>query len=106
GAAEVYEQNARAIAERSGAALVCITAGAAGAGLLVDGIWHWEAAQPVKVADTVGAGDSFLAALVSGLLNEREAVDISLKRACRLAEFVASQRGAQPEYDAARFKSL
>ncbi|MEM6601498.1 MAG: PfkB family carbohydrate kinase, partial [Verrucomicrobiota bacterium] len=47
GAAEVYEQNARAIAERSGAALVCITAGAAGAGLLVDGIWHWEAAQPV-----------------------------------------------------------
>jgi len=105
GAPDAYEPNARAIAERGGPALVCITGGSAGAGLLVEGEWHWETAQPVAVADTVGAGDSFLAALVFGLLKEEEAVETTLKRACRLAEFIASQRGAQPAYDAERFMS-
>ena len=104
GDSEAYEKNARAIAERSTAERVCITAGAAGAGLLADGEWYWEASQPVDVADTVGAGDSFLAALVSGLLTEKDSVSVTLARACRLAEFIASQRGAQPDYDAARFK--
>ena len=103
GETEAYEVNARGIAERSGAALICITAGEAGAGLLVEGEWHWEAAQPVVVADTVGAGDSFLAALIAGLLKEDEVVNVTLQRACRLAEFIASQRGAQPDYDAGRF---
>ncbi|MEM6883773.1 MAG: carbohydrate kinase [Verrucomicrobiota bacterium] len=103
GPADAYEQNGRIISERSGAAIVCITAGAAGAGLLVNGAWHWEPALPVEVADTVGAGDSFLAALITGLLKEDEAVPVTLQRACRLAEFIASRRGAQPDYDAARF---
>jgi len=100
---EAYAENAQNIAERSGAPSVCITAGAAGAGLLVKGQWYWEAAQPVDVVDTVGAGDSFLAALIYGLLKQDEAVGVSLQRACRLAEFIASQRGAQPNYDAGRF---
>ncbi len=103
GEAEDYESNARAIAERAGAAMVCVTAGAAGAGLLDAGKWHWEAARSVEVADTVGAGDSFLAALISGVLDENEAVATTLQRACRLAEFIASQRGAQSAYDAGRF---
>jgi fructokinase len=104
GKVSAYEANARQIADKSGAALVCVTAGDAGAGLLMKNQWVFEAAQSVEVADTVGAGDSFLAALVAGLLSENDDVAVILRRACRLAEFVASQRGAQPAYDANSFE--
>lgn len=55
---------------RLGAALVVITRG--GDGALVyrgSGESFTVAAQPVQVADTVGAGDSFMAGLLSGLLD-------------------------------------
>lgn len=103
GKTEEFEKNARGIRQRCNASLVCITAGDAGAGLLVEDEWHWEKAEAVQVADTVGAGDSFLAALIHGLLKQDETVGDTLRRACRLAEFIASQRGAQPAYDAQRF---
>ncbi|MFD5512204.1 carbohydrate kinase [Streptomyces sp. NPDC127051] len=60
---------ARRWADGSGPALVVVTFGGAGA----RGFWpggHCDVpATPVKVADTVGAGDSFMAGLVSGLLH-------------------------------------
>lgn len=92
------EPDARALAERSGCPTVCVTAGARGAGLLRAGTWHWEPGRDVAVADTVGAGDAFLAALVTHLLHGRLSDGESLARACRLGEWVASQRGATPAY--------
>ena len=50
---------------------------------------------------TIGAGDSFLAMLVTALLGG-DAPAVALARAARLASFVASQPGAVPAYDAAR----
>ena len=50
----------------------------------------------VQVADTVGAGDAFLAALVAHLLGGALSDGDCLARACRLGEWVASQRGATP----------
>lgn len=92
---------ARALAERTGCPRICITAGAAGAGFLMDAKWNWSPSQPIKVKDTVGAGDSFLAALVHGLLNQLPA-EKALSRACRLAEFVAANDGATPAYQISR----
>ncbi|MDQ5980990.1 MAG: fructokinase [Verrucomicrobiota bacterium] len=92
------ESHARALAEKFGCALVCITAGKDGAGLLAEGAWHWANAQPVTVRDTVGAGDAFTAGLLAGLLLHRESPSAALARACRLGEFVASQDGATPAY--------
>jgi fructokinase len=92
------ETHARALAAQAGCATVCVTAGARGAGLLSEGRWLWEPAQPVAVADTVGAGDAFLAALVAHRLAGAPAEE-SLTRACRLGEWVASRRGATPAYD-------
>lgn len=92
------ESHARRLAQDFGCPLVCITAGERGAGLLQADQWLWEPAQPVEVADTVGAGDSFLAALVTHLLHEVTPAT-ALARACRLGEWVASQRGATPAYD-------
>ena len=93
------ESHARTLAERLACPMICVTAGARGAGLLRDGKWHWEPGRDVVVADTVGAGDSFLAALVSHLLSEKLSDGECVTRACRLGEWVASKRGATPAYD-------
>jgi fructokinase len=50
---------------------------------------------PTKVVDTVGAGDSFTAAFVLGLLRG-EAREVILRKACETASSVCSQSGAVP----------
>lgn len=94
------EADARTLASRHGCRIVCVTAGERGAGLLREGQWHWKSGQKVAVADTVGAGDAFLAALLAGLLGGQLDDAGCLARACRLGEWVATQRGATPFYDA------
>lgn len=94
------ESDARALAEKYGCPMVCITAGARGAGLLRKGQWFWEPAHPINVTDTVGAGDAFLAALITLLLREQLPTEECLSHACRLGEWVASQRGATPVHPA------
>jgi len=89
---------ARALRERCRCRQVCVTAGADGAGLLDDDDWHWCDGREVAVKDTVGAGDSFMAALLDGLLRKAP-IDQALNRACRLAEFVAASDGATPDLD-------
>lgn len=77
---------------------IAVTEGAAGARL-----WHagrHQSAEPPRCertagADTIGAGDSWCAALVIGLLGGLTAWEI-LAWANRVASFVASQRGATP----------
>jgi len=93
------ERNARALFERNGCRSIVVTSGAHGAGWLRDGTWHWESARPVKVVDTVGSGDAFLAALIAGLLLTPNAAPAKLlASACRRGEWVARHRGATPAY--------
>jgi fructokinase len=91
------EADARALAVETGVPLVCVTAGARGAGLLRGSRWVWEAARPVTVVDTVGAGDAFLAGLLAGLLRGGSDDRGLVAAACRRGEWVASQPGACPE---------
>jgi fructokinase len=81
---------------------LCVTAGARGAGLLDSHKWYWVDGRPVVVKDTVGAGDSFLASLIYGLVGpvKRTPVEV-LRRSCRLGEFVAASDGATPQYTVA-----
>jgi len=88
----------RQFADRAEVRQVCLTAGALGAGLLLDGRWTWRAARPVPVRDSVGAGDAFLAALLFGRLRGNESPERTLRRACRLSRFIVTQDGATPEY--------
>ncbi|MFA6960971.1 MAG: carbohydrate kinase [Opitutaceae bacterium] len=96
------ETHARALFATTGCPIICITAAERGAGLLREGMWHWEAGRPVEVDDTVGAGDSFLASLLINLLQRRHSDGECLARACRTGEWVATQRGATPAYDPSR----
>ena len=92
------ESAARSLAQETGCKMICVTAGAEGAGLLKDGEWHWVSAEPIEVKDTIGAGDSFLSAVVDGLLEGKKTPNEILRSATRLAGFVASRSGATPAY--------
>lgn len=94
------ELHARILAARSKCRLICITAGERGAGLLHDGDWVWQGGHAVNVADTIGSGDAFLAALTAQLMRGTSDLATMLERACRLGEWVATRPGATPPYDA------
>lgn len=93
------ERGAREIARDAGAEIVCVTCGARGAGLFAGNRWIWEPTRPVVVADTVGSGDAFLAALVAGVRLGWPHTD-ALAAACRLGEWIAARPGATPTYRA------
>ena len=97
------EDCARSFQRQAGCETVCVTMGAQGAGLLRCNEWHWVDAVPVMVRDTVGAGDSFLAGLIYGLLITQEDATATLRRSAALASFVASSDGATPDYDIGEF---
>lgn len=94
-----FEANARELQKQSGCEKICITAGSVGAGLLHQNIWYWVDSIPTRVRDTVGAGDSFLAALVQGLLQSPVQPEAALQRAVVLASIVAGSDGATPTYN-------
>jgi fructokinase len=96
---DALKTGARLLAERTGCPRICVTAGGKGAGLWWADQWLWEPAQSVEIRDTVGAGDSFLAALLNGWLVRGLAPEDNLKRASRVAEFVATCDGAMPVYE-------
>jgi fructokinase len=84
------------LSRRYGLKLVALTRGERGAVLIQEEEISEHPGVPTKVADTVGAGDAFTAALAMGLLNQ-EPLDAINQRASRIAAFVCSQPGATPE---------
>ena len=76
---------------------VCVTRGANGAVLFINKKIYDHPGFIINAVDTVGAGDSFLASLVAGLSNHADPVK-ALEFACATGAFVASQKGAVPEY--------
>jgi len=93
------ETSARRFAEKTGCDRICVTAGKHGAGLLWEGSWSFDPPEPIKIKDTVGAGDAFLAALLHGWLEGALSPANNLQRAARVAEFVAGCDGATPPYE-------
>jgi fructokinase len=86
------------VAERFSLLGVCVTRGPLGAGLWLEGGYFEEPGVPVRVVDTVGAGDAFTAALIDGLIRRDEPRHI-LRSANALGAFVASRPGVVPEPD-------
>ena len=84
---------------------VCVTRGAHGAALYIDGQLFEHEGFKVVAADTVGAGDSFLAGLIARLSSGNSSGK-ALEYACATGAFVASQQGAVPEYAARDIETL
>jgi fructokinase len=84
------------IASRYHLRLVAFTRGEKGSILFSQGEVSVHPGYRVRVVDTVGAGDSFAAALVLGTLMGKS-LDVINEAANRLASFMCSRRGATPE---------
>ena len=84
------------ISAKTNTSKICVTKGGDGALLLLNDQLYDQKGFPIKVVDTVGAGDSFLATLLEGLLTDK-APEIALENACAMGAMVASNAGANPK---------
>lgn len=76
---------------------ICLTKGDKGAYVYDNGAIIRHNGYQVKVADSVGAGDAFLAGFISSILSEQP-IEQALDFACANGAFVASCEGATPDY--------
>jgi fructokinase len=98
GAAHDEQSAAQWILKKYGLKLVCVTRGGQGSLLITPKATDEHPGYPVKVQDTVGAGDAFTAALVHKYL--RHAPLRAMNAAAnRMGSWVASQVGATPPAD-------
>jgi len=89
------EDSARYLLSLHNLKLVCVTRGNSGSLLITPDECNEHPGFKVKVADTVGAGDAFTAALVHGYLRRTSLAQIN-ETANRVGAWVASQPGATP----------
>jgi fructokinase len=78
--------------------MVAVTRGGTGSLLATRDAWHEHPGIAVKVADTIGAGDAFTAAMVHYLLRGAELATLN-EAGNRWGSWVASQSGAMPELE-------
>lgn len=95
----------RFIMERFNIKEVIITKGESGASYYkTDNAYHSWGSE-VKVKDTIGSGDSFLAAFLAGhYLNDKP--EIILKNAIAMGAFIATKKGGCPAYDLREYKAF
>ena len=91
-----FEQNIKFIAEKTNTNQICVTKGAFGAVLYYNDKFYYNSGYFIKVVDTVGAGDSFLATLIVRLLRGKSPQK-SLNYACAVGALVAGHEGANPK---------
>ena len=91
----LLEDNMEFIANRTKTRSMCVTKGKHGAVLMWEGNLYNNNGYPVKVIDTVGAGDSFLATLIMRLLTGQDPQH-AIDYACAVGALVAASAGANP----------
>jgi fructokinase len=79
--------------------MVAVTRGGAGSLLVTRETWHEHPGIPVKVADTIGAGDAFTAAMIHYLLRGADLATLN-EAGNHWGGWVASQSGAMPDLEA------
>ncbi len=99
------ETQMKAFAARYQTETVCVTLGEHGSIVLHQRQFYRHPGFKVKVADTVGAGDSFLATFIAGLLNDLPMEEI-LVNASAIGAFVAGSYGANPVYDPEKINTI
>ena len=76
--------------------MLILTCGINGSYVFTPGNVSFQATPSVKVADTVGAGDSFTAAFIASIL-KGESVAEAHRRAVEVSAYVCTQNGAMPK---------
>lgn len=89
------EQNLHFIATKTDTQTICVTKGEHGAVLYHKKKMYYNSGYFIKVEDTVGSGDSFLASLLHKLI-AKELPQKALDFACAVGAIVAKNKGANP----------
>lgn len=89
-----FNNQIKLLAEKTKTKCICVTKGSKGATLYLDNNFYNNNGYQVKVKDTVGAGDSFLASLIFKLVIQKSNPEIALDYACKIGALVASKSGA------------
>lgn len=97
--AEYYsiEERVQIIRKQYGIQHIVVTLGSKGAYMWMNNQSWWHEGYVVEVEDTIGSGDAFLAGMISQMIAQ-ETPDNILDYACKLGAFIATQKGACPEY--------
>lgn len=95
---ENFVETARNLREKFDLKLLCVTRGANGSLLITENEISENAGLKVEIADTIGAGDAFTAAMTHGLLRDWRLDEIN-EFANRVGAFVASKTGAMPDFN-------
>lgn len=99
------EQNLEYLQSKVSATSICVTKGRHGALLLDKNRYYYNSGYKIKVKDTVGAGDSFLASLLVKLLRDQSPQD-ALDYACGIGAMVAGESGANPMFEEAQINDF
>ncbi len=91
------EEQIKSIASYTNTSQICITKGGKGATLYDKKSFYHNNGYKIKVVDSVGAGDSFLATLLSKLLQGNKP-QLSIDYACAIGAMVAGSEGANPVF--------
>ena len=78
--------------------MLVLTCGTNGSYVFTPGQMSFQETPDVKVADTVGAGDSFTGSFVGSILGGKS-VPEAHHTAVKVSAYVCTQNGAMPEYD-------
>ena len=103
-----FEEQILFISKKTNTSSICVTLGKDGAVLLHEDKFYKQKGYTAVVKDTVGAGDSFLGALLSLIISDCEP-SVALDKACAIGALVAQKRGANPvihEKELAKFMNL
>lgn len=92
------EDKMKAIIEKLNLSVFVVTKAGDGATLYMNEQFYNHTGYKVKVADTVGSGDAFLAGLLASIINKASPEE-ALEHAARLGSFIAMQNGGMHDYD-------
>lgn len=84
---------------------IVLTKGSKGARYFVGDQNYGFSAVPIKIADTVGSGDAFLAGFISKRVQLKSPEEI-MKEAISLGAFITSKSGACPDYEYEEFEKF
>lgn len=103
--ADALEINILFLSEITETEDICITRGHDGAVLLTGEHFYSHPSFPVEVVDTVGSGDSFLAALLSRFF-ETDDYERLLEFACAVGAIVSTKKGAVGKIEQEEIENL
>lgn len=89
------EQTIVFVAKETQTETICVTKGAYGAVLYHQNNFYYNSGYRIKVLDTVGSGDSFLASVIYKLFNG-EGPQVAIDFGCAVGAMVAKSEGANP----------